>query len=898
MTLAELIRRAKYLLLRDRYTRELEEEMRLHRQLRAERLQGGGLAPAAARYTAQRKFGNTINHQERSRDMWGLDWLDNTVADLRFAFRRLRARPAFALSTIVVAALGIGATTAVFSAVDAALLRPLPFHKPSQLVTLTDIDVPFSMERNERNNPRRTLDMYDIDSMPSVFSNVAAYAAGGLNLEDPQNPRRVVTGVVTASFFSTLGAKPARGRLFAGTEGTPDGPRVAILGDAIWRGHFGGDTAIVGKSISLSGNRYEVVGVMPPGFSFPSESDLWIPMSIPTTFETFAPFRGWLPSSVIARLAPGLSVTTGSAQLMARWERALGKPVNGKRERFDDTLDELRSGGVAVPMQESVVQRQRKAFLILMGATTLLLLIACANVANLLLSDGTGRRREIAVREVLGAGRARIIRQLLAESLLLSLAGTLLGLVLAPMTLGWLRALLPASVAGTMPIHIDMRVLIFAVGLAIVTGISFGLWPALGTAKVDPGEAIKSGGGHGATAGKLGGIRRTLITAEVTLTVMLLVGSGLMLKSFYRLMTQDFGMSTDHVGTMELSFPRSGVRSQASAETERNKRVVEGVLARLRRDPSITAAGVVNDLPLRGGGGISISIRLLGMPTPEDADYPRNLVADAGFFRTMAIPLLRGRLFEATDDTVGPRPLVINQRMAEVYWPGLNPIGKQIYFGGDTTVSYSVIGMVANVREGSADTDPRPQMYFSTRDRGYGNLAIVARSGLPERELLGRMNAAMRAEAPAQAVYNVKMMDDVLAKSVAPRRTNTMLIALFGGLALILSAFGVYAVVSYSVAQRAREFGIRTALGAERRDILALVGGDMTRLIAIGLIIGMIGAWMMSRVLASLLYGVDTHDFATYAMVPLILLLPAAIATLIPTLRAMRVSPTEVMRAE
>ena len=898
MTLGEGLRRLRYLLLRDHYTRELEEEMRLHRQLRAERLQGGGLASTTARYAAQRKFGNTTHHQERSRDMWGFEWLESIAADLRFALRRLRARPAFAISTILVAALGIGATTAVFSAVDAALLRPLPFHRPSEIVTLANINVPFSMARNERNNPRRTLDMYDIDSMPSVFTSVAAYAAGGLNLEDPQNPRRVTTGVVSAAFFATLGVKPSHGRSFAGAEGRPDGPRVAVLGDALWRGHFGGDSTIVGKSIVLSGNSYQVVGIMPAGFSFPSESDLWIPMSIPTTFDTFAPFRGWLPSTVIARSAPGVSLATVSTQLLARWERALGKPVSGKREHYDETLDELRSGGVAVPLQESVVKRQRKAFLILMGATTLLLLIACANVANLLLSDGAGRRREIAVREVLGAGRSRIIRQLLAESLLLSLAGTLIGLALAPAALGWFRSLLPASVASTMPIHIDLRVLAFAAILAIVTGIAFGLWPALGTAKVDPGEAIKSGGGHGSTAGSLGGVRRILITAEVALTVMLLVGSGLMLKSFYRVMRQDFGMRTDQVGTMELSFQRAGIRSQTSAQTERNRRVVNATLERLRRDPAITAAGVVNDLPLRGGGGISISIQLLGMPTPPDADYPRNLVADAGYFRTMQIPLLRGRLFEATDDTVGPRPLVINQRMAEIYWPGMNPIGRQIYFGGDTSVTYAVVGLVANVREISAESKATPQMYFSERDRSYGNLALVARSALAPRELLARMHAAVRAEAPGQAVYNVKMMDDVLAKSVAPRRTNTLLIALFGALALILSAFGVYAVVSYSVAQRAREFGIRSALGAERRDILTLVGGDMTRLIAVGLVIGMIGSWMLSRVLGSLLYEVDTHDFATFALVPIVLLLPAAVATLVPTFRAMRVSPTEVMRAE
>jgi predicted permease len=890
MNAGELLRRLEYLVLRDRYTRELEEEMRLHRQLRAERLQGGGLAPAAARVAARRKFGNTTHHQERSRDMWGLDWLDNAAADVRFAFRRLRTRPAVAISTILVAALGIGATTAVFSAVDAALLRPLPFWRPSELVRLADVHIPFSMDEARPPGARRLLSTRDIDSMSSTFANVAAYAAGGLNLEDPRNPRRVSTGVVTAKFFQTLGIRPARGRAFAAEEGKPDGPRVAVLSDALWRGHFGADTGIVGRTITLSGRPYTIVGVMPPRFSFPSESELWIPMSIPTTLETFAPFRGWLPSEVIARVAPGVSLASASKQLLARWEHVIGKPLDGKREYFDETLDEVRAGPLA-PMQDYVVRRQRKAFLILMGATTLLLLIACANVANLLLSDGAGRRREIAVREVLGAARGRIVRQLLAESLLLSLAGTLIGLALAPATLGWMRAMLPASVAGSMPIHVDLRVLAFAVALALVTGIAFGLWPALGTAKVDPGEAIKSGGGHGATGARLGAARRTLVTAEIALTVMLLVGSGLMLRSFHRLTTQDYGMRTEGVGTFELSFPPNADRVATS-------RAIDGVLARLRRDPSIAAAGVVNDLPLRGGGGIAIQIRLIGSTAPDDADFPRNLIADSGFFRAMGIPLLAGRLFRANDDTIGPRPIVINRRMADIYWPGVSPIGKQIYFGGDTTSAFEVIGMVANVREGAADQPVSPQMYFSSQYRTLGNAAIVARSTLPPADLLARMNAAMRAEAPSQAVYNLRMMEDVVSKAVAPRRTNTMLIALFGALALVLSAFGVYAVVSYSVAQRAREFGIRAALGAERSDILTLVGGDMLRLIALGLVIGLGGAWALSRILSSLLYEVQAHDVATYLAVPLVLLVPAIVATLVPAFRAMRVSPTEVMRAE
>jgi predicted permease len=326
--------------------------------------------------------------------------------------------------------------------------------------------------------------------------------------------------------------------------------------------------------------------------------------------------------------------------------------------------------------------------------------------------------------------------------------------------------------------------------------------------------------------------------------------------------------------------------------------IVRQVLEKLRADPGIIAAGVVNDLPLRGGGGIGVGIELIGAPTPKKDNFPRYLIADAGYFKAMRIPLLQGRLFESSDDTIGQRNVIVSQTMAKKYWPNMTPLGRTFYWAGDSTHAYAVVGVVGDVRERSVDKDPGSQLYFPVEERGVSNIAIVARGTLSGPQLLARMTAAVRDASPTQAVFNLRMMDDVVSSSVAPRRTNTLLIATFGALALVLAAFGVYAVVSYSVAQRTREFGIRSALGAERRDILSLVGNDMTRLLVLGLGLGLAGAWALSRVLASMLYGVDVHDFAIYATVPLILFIPAAIATLIPTLRATRISPTEVMRAE
>ena len=895
LTPVELGRRLLYLFRRDQRTAELEEEMRLHIEQRAAQLQNAGLSPADATYAARRRFGNTVHLEEQSRDVWGLGSLEQLISDLRFAIRRLRRRPGFSIATVAVAALGIGATTAVFTAVDAALLRPLPFLRPSELVILDNfIDIPFDPGPQPGRPPQpHHFDMTDAAAMPGIISNIAGYAAGGLNVDDPIAPRRVNVGVVTQSFFTTLGVHADAGRSFAPDEGRPEGPKSVILSNAFWHSQFGGGE-VLGKALTLSGTQYTIVGIMPPRFSFPSESDLWIPMTVPTTFDTFNAFRGFLPSTLIARLAPGISPEVAGRELLGRFEQSLTLSERNE-ERTRATLDAARKTGAAHRLQQSIVGPDRsKALFILLGATALLLLIACANIANLLLSDAAARTREVALREVLGASRGRIVRQLLAESVLLALTGAAIGLALAPATLGIMRALLPDALAGTADAHIDGRVLAFATILALVTGIVFGLWPAIGTSRTDPGEAIKSGGGHGATSGTLGHTRRLLIIAELAMTVMLLIGSGLMLRSFHRLMTQDLGLKPEQTGTLEVSFAGWGASPAA------HLRVIHGVIDALRSDPSIDTAsvGVVNDLPLNRAGGIAIGIDADGMPEPSDATkmkFSRYLIASGGYFRAMGIRIIRGRAFDLSDNAVGKHVAIINQQMASVYWPGVDALHRTFHAN---TAMYEVIGIAEDVRDANLDQDPIPQMYFSIDDQTPSRFALVARSTLPPHVLLAKLTAAVHRVDPMQAVYNVRTMDEVIDKAAAPRRTNTLLIGIFAGLALVLSAFGVYAVVSYGVAQRTREFGIRAALGAEHSDILALVSREMVGVIGIGLLLGLAGAWALSRVLSSMLYKVPMHDTATFVAVPLLLLVPAVIATLVPALRAMGVSPTEVMRAE
>src|SRR6185437_8078472 len=885
-----LARRIRYLLFRSRYTAELEEEMRFHLAQREARFVERGAAPLEAYYATRRRFGNAGTLQQRSRDMWGLHWAENAMADVRFAARRLRARPGFAVATILVAALGIGATTAVFSAIDAAFFRPLPFFEPDRLVTLTDVNIPM---RESDDAPRRGphyVDIPDARRMTDLFSGVAAYAAGGLNLSDASSARRVRVGVVTSNFFSLLGAAPQAGRVFDDDEGRPNGARAAVLSDALWRDKFGG-ADMIGKSIELNRNRYTVVGIMRPGFNFPNESDLWVPLTVPVTMETFAPFNGWLPSSTLARLAGDVSPGRAGAMLLQRWQQLAGPDGPPGTTYFATEMKQLRAGGTLLPLKTQLVGDTRTSFAILMGAALLLLLIACSNVANLLISDAVSRRREIALREVLGASRHRIVRQLLAESLVLAFTGAVLGLLLAPAALSVLRAMMPRNLAGVAPVELDLRVLTFAAELAIVTGLIFGLWPALGSSRADATDTIKSGGGVGATAGGIGGPRRVLITAELALTVMLLVGSGLMLRSLDRLLSEQMGMNPEHVGTLELTI--AGRRSAAEVAE------VNAVLERLGADPGISAAGAVNNLPLRGVSGIGISIKVDGAPEPtsmDDMKYSSYLMATAGYFKALAIPLLRGRVFTASDDSLAPKVAVINMAMATTFWPNTDPIGKTFHMMGPDPIT--VVGLVADVHERSLEKSGGPQMYFPIGQQTPSNLAIVARSTLPPSVLLARLRDAVRAIDPTQAVYDARMMDDVIATSVAPRRTNTVLIAIFGALALALAAFGVYAVVSYGVTRRAREFGIRAALGATGRDIAALVAGEMASVVVVGLVLGMLGAWGLSRVLASLLYGVGTHDLATFVAAPIVLVLPAMIAALVPARRAMRVDPTEVMRAE
>lgn len=871
---------------------DVDDEIGFHLEMRERHYLARGLSPEEARIAARKRFGDFDRHRRalRRQDSRRLrrhhltERFSELAQDFRYAFRMLWHHRGFSAAVIATLALGIGATTAMFSAVDAALLRPLPFADPERLVELRNVTLPFSPRGGEE-EPNATPNIRTVGTLANIYSDVSAYALGGLNLSGIGAPLRIKVGVVTEGFFRTLGVPVAQGRTFSAEEGRPNGPAVAVISHGLWKRQFGGQAA-VGQSVRLNGKAYQVIGIMGPGFRFPENADLWIPLTVPLTFASFEPFRGWIPSVSIGRLAPGVSAEVAADRLRVLW-----------RAMPADRLDDLQAviAEPLRPLQGTLVGDRRTPMLILLGATGLLLLIACVNATNLLLAHAAMRERELAVRTVLGASRGRLIRQLLVQSLVLSLAGAAGGLLLAYATLGLVGGLLPREMTELAAPALDGRLLAFAIGLAVLTGLGFGVLPALAGARTDAQSVMKSGGGHGSTAARRGRTRRILVTAELALALMLLAGSGLMLRSFNAVLATDPGFVPERVATLQMSLDRTSYPGSGPRLV-----MLDRLLDRVRGLPGIEAAGVINDLPLSGVGGISIQV------DPEDGNLAarfedrtaRYLKADAGYFRTMGIQLLQGRLMTRADDTLAPAVMVVSAKMAREVWPGQNPLGKRIRLLDPDTVGWrAVIGVVSDVRE-KPDKDARWQMYYPIAENSPDKAAIVVRGTLAEREMLSGLRAAVTAVDPSQPIYEVRTLADLKHTSLTSRRSNTALITTFGALALLLAVVGVYGVVAYGVTLRARELGIRAALGAGRSDLVRLVLGEGLWVAVIGVGLGLIGTLGLSRLLRGLLYGVGPSDPVAIVGAAIALVAPVLIATLVPAQRAARADPVQVMRTE
>jgi putative ABC transport system permease protein len=873
---------------------DIDDELRFHLESRVGEYISSGHSPEEARRLALERFGDIpgIRGSLHRHDLRKLqqqlraETMDELWNDVRYGVRKLLNAPGFTIAVVAVLALGIGANTAIFSAVDAAFFRPLAFSNPDRLVSLPSVEVPLNTAGSGiPPHPQASAEFKDFAKL-DVFESFAVHAVGGLNLEGGAEPRRAVVALVTLDFFKTLGRFPLVGRAFTPEEETPGGPRAAILSHTLWTTQFGGRQTVIGSEIVLNQKTYRVVGVMPADFTFPSNADLWLPLQLPLEFAVFDAFKSFIRSVGVARLAPGVTPAQAAQRVLAV-ERQF--PVGSRIVVNDSTV-----ARAVAPLQKSLMpQERRSALIVLMASAGLVLLIACANVVNLLLSRAVGRRREMAVRAVLGATRGRIFRQLIVESVLLTLAGALAGLLVARLGLTALNGLMSPELTAVAPTQIDPRVLAFTLSIAIVSGIVFGIWPAFGATRGDAGETIKSGSAHGATSRDGNGVRSGLVIVEVALAIVLLIGSGLMLESFHALMSTDAGIQTSHIATAQTTVGRGKYASAYEIGS-----FYTAVLDRLRTSEGVQSAAAVNVLPLAMQNSIGLSVRNLdGRELPRDEQiYPLYMQVSPGYFQTMSIPVLRGRDLAITDDS-STHAAVINKRMADRLWPNQDPLGHRFSLGGPNSERV-VVGVVGNVRTNRLEDSAKAEMYFSLRDTPNPDINFVVRGTLPVSTMNARIVEAVRSIDPKQPVYNPRSMEAVLANAVAPRRTNTVLLVIFGVIAATLASIGVYGVLAYGVAQRTREIGVRVALGAQRQDVVRLIAGQGVILTAIGIAIGVAGAFALSRLLESLLYEVSVHDPRIFVAAPILLAIVALIATCLPAIRAMRVDPMEALRQE
>ncbi len=814
--------------------------------------------------------------------------METLLQDVRYSIRRLGKSPLFALIVVVTLALGIGANTAIFSAVNAILLRPLPYADPGQLVTIYH----FYPTLNNLKAPISAPGFRDYQAQTRSFSSMAVQTGWNANLTGVGDPVRLQGTRVTGRLFSTLGVPAMIGRTIQPGEDSLGQDHVVVLSHGVWQRLFGSDRKIVGTRLSLNGESYEVVGVMPPGFRtfFGRNSEIWAPLAF--TPEQLAGGRTNEYLDVTARLKPGVSIEQASAELKELAERMKQQYPGQYGSTWTlttESLDRIATGDI------------RPALLVLLGAVGFVLLIACANVANLLLARAAGRTREIAVRTALGATRDRLVRQLLTESVILSLAGGAIGLALAWAGLRTLVALKGGNLPRADEIGIDGHVMTFTLIVSVLTGLLFGLAPALHFSAMGLHENLKEGT-RGATSDRGSLIvRRALVVAELALALTLLTGAGLLIKSFARLENVDPGFQPDNVLTFDIALPRTRYPSDTSQIA-----FFDAVLPRLAQVPGIKAVGATSVMPF-GGSWSTASFDIEGYEPPPGQPGPWGdlRMVSPGFFQALHIPLLQGRLLDESDRAGSRLVVVVDDQMVRRYWPQENPIGKRITFGppagaADTASPewIDVVGVVGHTKHEGLAAEPRVQYYLPYRQAGRPAMQFAARTaGNPE----GYVNAvrqAVRSIDPDQPISGVNTMNALLDQSVGQRKLSMLLLTLFSGIALLLASVGIYGVMSYSVSQRSREIGVRIALGAERADVLRMVLRQGMRLAFTGVTVGLLTAFVLTRVIASQLYDVTPTDPLTFVLVAALLTSVALVANLVPALRATQVDPAVVLREE
>ncbi len=875
MTLHRELTKLSALFRRRKPVDDFAEEIRTHLQMEEQENLESGMAPDEAHYAALRRFGNVTLTQERTREMWGWNWAETLRQDLRFGLRQLRKNPGFTAVAVLTLALGIGSNTAIFSVLDAVLLHPVPYAKPAQLVEIG--------EKGPLGEPDNVSagDFADWEAQSQAFHGMAAYWLWPdfRTLSKAGQPDDVWVSPISDNLFQLLGVNAGVGRTFL-----PNERQAVVLSHQYWRSHLSADPAIVGKDLSLDGKPYVVVGVAPADFEFPrANTQMWVPLVFDAADKNDHAKR---PLSVIGRLKAGVTLSQAKVEMNLVARRvAMAYPKTNSG--WSVSLKPFRG--------QEVDRFFREAVLTLLGAVAFLLLIVCANVASMLLARGTTRQGEIAVRAALGASRYRLIRQLVVESLMLAGAASVAGVLLGLSGLHMMVTLVPTStLIATQGLHriaINLPVLGFTVALSLLTGTIVGLLPALRVSDLNLNESLKEGGPRSGSSAGRSRLQRALVVVEIALAMILLVGAGLMIETFRHLETAPTGFNPDHLLTVRVPLMSYKYSRPQSADFYRE------VLERVRAIPGVKSAGMANNLPFTGFH------TSLDLPSPPNS--PGILVAgrsvSPGYFQAMGIPFKEGRDLTAAENQSGaPCVRIVNEALARQYWPGEDPVGKQLRGACPKDALATIVGLVADSKQNSVESQAEPELYEPYAQHPFASFLVtfvIRTSGNPLDVAAAVRNAVWEIDHD-QPVIQVRTMENVISESLWQQHLSALMLGIFAAIALLLSAVGIYGVLSYSVSRRTHEIGIRMAMGAERRDVLKLVLGHGFNMALTGIGIGIAGCFVLTRFLASLLYGVKATDPTTIIAVALLLLAVALIAVYIPARRATKVDPMVALRHE
>ena len=882
---ADLLFRLRAVFRRKAVEAELDEELRSHFENQVEKYVSFGLPREEAIRRARLAFGGHEQVKEECRDARGVSFVEALLQDVRYGLRTLRKSPGFAAIVILTLALGIGANTAIFSVVYAVLLKPLPYTNPDQLFT--------AFQTNKEKGIAETGVSYpnfeDWRAQNHVFSELAGILAHQLTLTGRGEPSVVNTSVVTPELFALLDVKPLAGRIFFPADGNRGAPPVALVSEELWRGRFGADPNIVGSSINLDERPFTIIGIIPAVFRTPffnTKQEVWIPLVQDPLFSTFMPQRGTHGLPVIVRLKPGVSVAQAQAEMDDISER-LAREFPAENTGWTVRL---------VPLQKEIVGDVRTALLVLLGAVGLVLLIACANIANVLLARATSRSKEIAVRTALGAGRARIVRQLLTETAVLGLLGGGVGIALAYWGVQALSSLLPSTLPQMNPIRVDYFVLGFALLLSATASVAFGMVPAIFGADADIQNNLREGARSGESRGRRRA-RSFLAVAEISLAMVLLVTAGLLLRSFAKLTSVGPGFEAQHIITADVSLPQFQYPTPQQWAAFSKE-----LLARIQSHPGLQDSAVVVPRPIVDGN-VKLPFEIAGDP-PSSAGTSRTasyVAVSPDYFRVMEIPLLAGRFFNQHDALSGPRVSIISETMARVYFPNQDPLGKQIRFGfgpSGGVAAREIVGVVGNVRDVALGKNPGPMMYVPYAQAPFWGANLVVKTTLGTARVASAIRQEVQKIDKDLPVTNIAKMPDLIDASVAQPRFRTFLLSLFAAMALALAATGIFGVISYSVSRRTNEIGIRVALGASRKTILSMILRETLLLTFAGLAIGIPSAVGLARFVSNLLFGLRPGDPLTLAGVTVLLTAVAIAACYFPARRAMRVDPIVALRYE